>query len=73
MIATKITKKEIYDLAPTMDAKAFDEFCEKNNIDTTWLDVTLSDYNQEYYNVDLPTLGLNVIYYNGELEEIVEL
>jgi len=73
MIATKITKKEIYDLAPKMDAKAFDAFCEKNNVDTTWLDVTLSDYNQEYYNVDLPTLGLNVIYYDGALEEIVEL
>ncbi len=73
MKTATITKKEIYDLAPKMDAKAFDAFCEKNKIDTIWLDVTLTNYNQEYYNVDLPTLGLNVIYYDGELEEIVEL
>jgi hypothetical protein len=73
MSTIAITKKEIYEQAPKMDAVRFDAFCEKNGIESTWLDVTLTDYNQEYYNVDLPTLGLNVIYYDGVLEEIVEL
>ena len=50
----------------------FEKYCEANNIDVTWLDVTLTNYNEEYYNVELPKYGLEVIYYNGELDEINE-
>jgi hypothetical protein len=31
------------------------------------------NYNEEYYNVEVPEYGLFVAYYNGKLEEIYEL
>lgn len=73
METVKISKKQIYDLAPKMDAVKFDAFCEEHKIDNTWLDVTITNYNEGYYNVDLPKFGLNVIYYDGVFEEISEL
>jgi hypothetical protein len=69
----KYTTEEIKAIAAVKDAVGFDRFCEDNNIDVTWLDVTLTNYNDEYYNVDLPKYGLNVCYYDGELDEINEL
>jgi len=66
------TINEIKEFATTTDAVGFEKYCEANNIDVTWLDVTLTNYNEEYYNVELPKYGLEVIYYNGELEEINE-
>lgn len=70
---TKYTKLEIEAIAAAKDAVGFDKFCEDNNIDNTWLDVTLTNYNEEYYNVELPEYNLNVCYYNGVLEEVIEM
>lgn len=70
---TKISKKELIALLPTMDAVAFDNFCEENKIDVSWLDVSLEDYNREYYNVQLPAYGLEISYYDGVFEEVIEL
>lgn len=69
----KYTKEEIRLIAAVKDAVWFDKFCEDNNIDNTWLDVTLTDFNDGYYNVQLPEYGLEISYYDGVLEECIEL
>ena len=63
---------EIQAFAETNDAVAFDKYCDTNGISNEWLDVTLTDFNDGYYNVVLPEYGLNVMYYDGVLEEINE-
>ena len=73
MKATKITKKELIAIAPTINAVEFETLCERNGIHTSWLDVSLMDYNDGYYNVEVGEYGLFVAYYNGVLEEIYEL
>lgn len=73
MKAKKITKKELMAIAPTINAVEFETLCEKNNIHTSWLDVSLMDYNDGYYNVEVGEYGLFVAYYNGVLEEIYDL
>ena len=70
---TKYTTEEIKAIAKAKDAVGFDKFCEDNNINNTWLDVSLDDYNREYYNVELPEYGLEISYYNGVFEECYEL
>jgi hypothetical protein len=69
----EFTKKEIMFIAPRLNAYGFETWCNENKIDVIWLDVTLSNYNDGYYNVDLPKYKLNICYYDGELEEINEL
>ena len=73
MKAKKITKKELLALAPTINAVEFEALCERNGIHTSWLDVSIDDYNREYYNVEVGEYGLFVAYYNGVLEEIYDL
>jgi hypothetical protein len=69
----KISKKELIAIAPTINAAEFEALCEKNRIHTSWLDVSIDDYNREYYNVEVNEYNLFVAYYNGVLEEIYEL
>lgn len=73
MKTPKITKKELMAIAPTINAVEFEALCEKNRIHTSWLDVSVENYNREYYNVEVVEYGLEFIYYNGVLEEIIEL
>ena len=73
MKTPKITKKELLALAPTINAAEFEALCERNGIHTSWLDVSIDDYNREYYNVEVGEYGLFVAYYNGKLEEIYDL
>ena len=73
MKAKKITKRELIAIAPTINAAEFEALCEKNGIHTSWLDVSIDDYNREYYNVEVGEYGLFVAYYNGVLEEIYDL
>jgi hypothetical protein len=73
MKTPKITKKELIAIAPTINAVEFEELCERNGIHTSWLDVSIEDYNREYYNVEILEYGLFVAYYNGKLEEINEI
>ena len=72
MKATKITPKELFEIASTLDAVGFESFCELNGIYVSWLDVSLMDYNDGYYNVELPEYSLEVSYYNGVLESFFE-
>jgi hypothetical protein len=73
MINPMITPNEIRTFAAANDAVAFDKWCDDNGIPNEWLDVTLTDFNDGFYNVDLFVHGVNVMYYNGVLEEITEL
>ena len=66
------TLNEIRTFAEVNDAVAFDKWCDTNGISNEWLDVTITDFNDGYYNVVLPEYGLNVMYYDGVLEEINE-
>ena len=66
------TLNEIRTFAETNDAVSFDKYCDVNGISNEWLDVTLTDFNDEYYNVYLSEYGVNVMYYNGVLEELNE-
>jgi hypothetical protein len=63
------TLSEIQAFAETNDAVAFDKYCDTNGISNEWLDVTVTDFNDEYYNVYLSDYGVHVMYYNGKLEE----
>jgi hypothetical protein len=67
-----ITITSIHNAAMSNDAVGFDAWCDKNKIDVTWLDVTLTDFNDGYYNVELPTYGLEVCYCDGVLEDFFE-
>jgi hypothetical protein len=73
MINPMITLNEIRTFAENNNAAEFDRWCDINGIPNEWLDVTLTDFNDGYYNVDLFAHGVNVMYYNGVLEEITEL
>jgi intein/homing endonuclease len=73
MKTPKITKKELMGLMPIMDAVQFHNFCDRNKIFDVWDEVTITNFNTDYYNVELPEYGLFVSYYNGVLEEIYEI
>jgi len=73
MINPMITLNEIRTFAENNNAAEFDRWCDINGIPNEWLDVTLTDFNDGFYNVDLFAHGVNVLYYNGVLEEITEL
>ena len=73
MKTPKIRKTELMAIAPTINAVEFETLCEKNGIFVSWLDVSVENYNREYYNVEISEYGLEFIYYNGKLEEIIEL
>ena len=69
----EITLNEIIDFAENNTAAEFNEWCESQGIDLEWLDITLTNINEGYYNVILSDYDLNVMYYNGELTYIAEL
>jgi len=73
MKTPKITKKELMSLLPLMDAVQFHNFCDRNKIYDVWNEVTITNFNTDYYNVELPAYGLFVSYYNGVFEEASEL
>ena len=73
MKTPKSTKKVLMAIAPTITAEEFEALCKRNRIHTSWLDVSVENYNREYYNVEIMEYNLFVAYYNGKLEEIYEL
>jgi len=73
MINPMITLNEIRTFAENNNAAEFDRLCDINGIPNEWLDVTLTDFNDGYYNVDLFVHGVNVMYIDGVLEETTEL
>jgi hypothetical protein len=73
MKPNQLSKKELISLLPTMDAITFHALCDKSGIMDVWLDVTLTNFNEGYYNVQLPAYGLEISYYDGVFEEVIEL
>jgi hypothetical protein len=68
-----ISISDIKKFALIHTASEFEKYCNDNKIEVSWLDVTLTNFNEEYYNVELPYYHLNVMYYDGELEEIIDI
>ena len=65
-----MTLDQILQKAEQMDAVQFDKFLTENKINNTWLDVCITDYNQDYFNITLDDYDYhNVIFYNGVYEE----
>ena len=48
-----------------MDAVTFDKWLEENNINFEWLDVTLTDFNDGYYNILLED-DTNICFVDGK-------
>jgi hypothetical protein len=48
-----------------MDAVTFDTWLNENNINFEWLDVTLTDFNDGYYNILLED-DTNICFVDGE-------
>lgn len=67
-----ITTSDIKKFAQSHSASEFEKYCDINNIHCSWLDVNIMNYDQDYYNVELPQYSLEVIYYDGKLEELNE-
>ena len=63
------TLSEIQAFAETNDAVAFDKYCDTNGISNEWLDVTLTNFNDGYYNVYLPIYAVGVMFIDGKFEE----
>ena len=63
------TINEIRTFAENNDAVAFENYCTENRIMVEWLDVTLTDFNDGYYNVYLPNYAMGVMFIDGKLEE----
>ena len=71
---TKISKTELMERARTMDASSFDDWCDGNNIHTSWVDVeNIMDFNEGYYLIEIVEYALEMCFYNGELEMISEI
>ena len=47
-----------------MDAVKFDKWLDENNINYEWLDVTLTDFNDGYYNILLED-DTNICFVDG--------
>jgi len=63
-----ITTTQVLDQAKQMDAVSFEKWMDKNNVGYDWLDVTLTDYNDGYYNILLDD-GTNICFIDGEFIE----
>jgi hypothetical protein len=61
-----MTNQEIIQkaMSPDMDAVKFDKWLDTNNIDYEWLDVTLTDFNDGYYNI-LVNDDVNILFIDG--------
>ena len=63
---------DIKSFALSHSASEFEKYCVENKIVVDWLDVCLTNFDEDYYNVQLPKYGLDIQYYNGVLEGIIE-
>ena len=65
-----MTLNQILTKARTSDAIEFEQFLTQNKINNTWLDVCITDYNQEYFNITLDDYDdYNIIFCDGIYEE----
>ena len=65
-----MTLDQILAKARTSDAVEFDKFLTENKINNTWLDVCITDYNQDYFIITLDDYAdQDITFYNGKFEE----
>jgi len=62
---TAITTTQILKHAKKVDAAAFDKWLTKNDVNYDWLDVTLTDMNEGWYNIVLED-DTNICFVNGK-------
>ena len=65
IMKTAITTTQILKHAKKVDAAAFDKWLTKNDVNFEWLDVTLTDMNDGYYNILLED-DTNICFVNGK-------
>jgi hypothetical protein len=64
-----MTLDQIITQAENVDAIDFAKFLEVNNINNTWLDVCLTNYNDDYFNITLDDYeDFNIIFVDGFYE-----
>jgi hypothetical protein len=56
--------EEIIQKAESTDAVGFDAWLSENNVNYEWLDVTLTDLNDGYYNILLED-DTNILFIDG--------
>jgi hypothetical protein len=67
----KITLEQLIKETAGMNPVQFEAYCETNGIQTEWLDVTLTDFNEGFYNATLPDYNdVNVFASDGSVVEI---
>ena len=67
----KITLEQLIKETAGMNPVQFEAYCETNGIYTEWLDVTLTNFNEGFYNVTLPDYNdVNVFASDGSVVEI---
>ena len=67
----KITLEQLIKETAGMNPLQFETYCETNGIQTEWLDVTLTDFNEGFYNATLPDYNdVNVFASDGSVIEI---
>ena len=62
---TVITTTQIINEAKKVDAKTFNKWLTKNNVNYTYLDVTLTNLNDGYYNIVLED-DTNIMFVDGK-------
>ena len=64
-----MTLDQIIFKAKVSDAVEFEKFLTDNNINNTWLDVCLTNYNDDYFNITLDDYeDFNIIFVDGVYE-----
>lgn len=67
----KISLEQLIKETAGMNPSRFEAYCEANGIQIEWLDVTLTDLNDGFYNVTLPDYNfINVFASDGSAVEI---
>jgi len=69
----KITLQQLIKETAGMNPVQFEAYCETNGIQTEWLDVTLSDFNEGFYNVTLPDYNDRSVFASDGSEVEIEL
>jgi hypothetical protein len=62
---TAITTTKIINKAKKLDAAAFDKWLTKKDVNYDWLDVTLTNMNEGFYNILLED-DTNICFVNGK-------
>ena len=64
-----MTLDQIIAKAKVSDAVQFNKFLKDNSISNTWLDVCITNYNEDYFNITLDDYeDFNIMFVDGVYE-----